>query len=160
MDDCHGTSHYEHSPLPCGVGGALHQADLLELWGKPRVNSITSSSKRVTNEEIIPMAILITNGVGEGSLGMMTVFGHSDQVKVEPSVILPTLVQQDTPELAIVVTKIFINLPCFPQRSFGLPFLDVATLSEGASTTRFSPSRLLLHWLLNYSPTQVGSRGR
>ena len=37
------------------------------------------------------MVILITNRVGQGSLGMVTVFFHSDQAKVEPSVALLTL---------------------------------------------------------------------
>ena len=55
-----------------------------DLWGQARDNLITSSGKRAVSDKIGPMAILITNGVGKGSLGMVTIFCHSDQVKVEP----------------------------------------------------------------------------
>ena len=74
-----------------------------ELWGQARADLITSSSKRAMSEEIVPVAILITNEVGKGSLGMVTIFCHSDQAKVDPSVTLLTLVQWDLPELAMVV---------------------------------------------------------
>ena len=40
----------------------------------------------------MPMAILVTDGVGKGMLGMVTVFCHSDQVKVDPLVMLLALV--------------------------------------------------------------------
>ena len=105
----------------------------LELWGQVRVNFTTNSGKRAMSEEIIPMAILITNGVGEGRLGTVTIFCHSDQAKVQPSVMLPTLFQ-DSHQLAIVVMKILTNLPYLPWGSFSLPFLDVATLPEDASS--------------------------
>ena len=52
-----------------------------KLKGKVRANFITSSSKRAMSKKIIPIAILITDGVGKRSLGMITVFFHSDQVK-------------------------------------------------------------------------------
>ena len=80
-----------------------------ELWGQARVDLTTNSSKRVMSEEIIPMAILVSNGVGEGSLSMLTVLCQSDQPKVEPSVVLLTLFQWDSHQLAIEVMKIFTN---------------------------------------------------
>ena len=90
------------------------------------------------------MAILITDGVGEGKLGMVTVFSHSDQAKMEPSVMLLTLVQWDLHELAVVLMKIFTNSPYFPWGPFGLSFLDIATLSEGTPTIQFPLSWLCL----------------
>ena len=45
------------------------------------------------SKEIIPMVILVTDRVDEGSLGMVTIFCCSDKVKVEPSDVLLTLVQ-------------------------------------------------------------------
>ena len=51
--------------------------------------------------------------------------------------------------------KIFTNLSYFPWGSFSLPFPDVGTLPEGASTIQFSLSWLCLCWLLLYSTTQV-----
>ena len=47
-----------------------------EVWGQARVDFITHSSKKVSSEEIMWMAILITDGVGEGKLGMVTIFCH------------------------------------------------------------------------------------
>ena len=80
------------------------------------------------------MAILITDGVGERKLGMVTIICHSDKAKVEPLVMLLTLIQWDSHEVAMVVMKIFTNSPYFLWASFGLFFLDIATLPEGAST--------------------------
>ena len=101
------------------------------------------------------MTILITDGVGKGKLGMVTIFCHSDQAKLEPLVMFPTLVQWDSHELAMVMMKIFTNSPYIPQGSFGLSFLDVATLLEGASTIQFPLPQLHLCQLLLYSSTQV-----
>ena len=50
-----------------------------ELWGQARVDFTTNSGKRVMSEEIIPMGIIITDRVGEESLGMVTIFCCSDQ---------------------------------------------------------------------------------
>ena len=126
-----------------------------ELLGQTRANFITSSAKNVMSEEIVPMAILITDGVSKGGLGMVTIFCHFDQVNVEPSVMLLTLIHWVSPEPAMVVMKIFTNSPYFPWGSFSLPFLDMATLTAGASTTWFHLSWLHLCWLLQCSPTQV-----
>ena len=38
------------------------------------------------------MAVFIKDGVDQGKLGMVTIFCHSDKVKMEPSVMLLTLV--------------------------------------------------------------------
>ena len=65
--------------------------------------------------EIVPLVILVTDGVGVGKLGMITAFCQTDQVKVEPSNKLSTLVQQNSPEQGVVVQKVFTNLPHLPQ---------------------------------------------
>ena len=90
-------------------GGLFFWLVSLELWSQARVEFITSSGRKTRSEEIIPMAILLTNRVGEGSLAMVTVFCRSDQAKGEPSVTPLTLFQLDSPELSIVVVKIFTN---------------------------------------------------
>ena len=105
-----------------------------ELWGQARVNFVTNSGRKAMSKEVVPMAILVTDAVDEGSLGMVTIFCHSDQAKVEPSPAFSTLSQWDSPEPGIVMMKIFTNSPYYPWGSFGLPFLDVATLPEGTST--------------------------
>ena len=80
------------------------------------------------------MAVLVTDGMEEGSLAMVTTFCHHDQVKVEPLEVLSTSAQQDSPELNIVGVKIFTNSPYLPWGSFSFPYLDLTTLSAGAST--------------------------
>ena len=79
----------------------------------------------------MPMAILITDGVGKGNFGMVTIFCCSE---VEPSLTPLTLVQQDSHELAVVVIKIFTNSPYLPWGSFGFSFLDISTLPEDTPT--------------------------
>ena len=66
-----------------------------ELWGQTVVNLITNSGRKAMSKEVIPMPILVTNGVDEESLGMVTIFCHSDQVKVEPLATHSTLLQWD-----------------------------------------------------------------
>ena len=106
-------------------------------------------------KEIAPMMTLATNGVGVGVLGIATIFYHSNQAKVEPAVMLSNVFQQDSPELHLVVGKIFTNLPSGPQGSLGFPYLDVTTLPMDAATTQFPLIQLHLHRLLLYSSTQV-----
>ena len=79
------------------------------------------------SSEIIHMAVLIANGVEEGSLGMVTTFCHHDQAKVESSAVLSTLHQWDSPKPSIVVVKIFVNSPYLPCRSSSFLYLDVIT---------------------------------
>ena len=106
------------------------------LWGKVRMEFITDKRWNI-NGEIIPMGVLVTDEVEEGSGGMLTTFCHHDQVKVEPLEVLSTLVQWNAPELSIVVVKIFTNSSCLPWESFGFPYPDVTILSAGASTAQF-----------------------
>ena len=126
-----------------------------KVWVQTRVNITTYSGKKGRGEGMVSMGILVTDGVGEGKLGMMTVFCHSDRVKVEPSFMLLTLVRQDSHEPFMVVMKIFSTSPYFQWRSFSLPFLNIATLSEGTPTIQFPLSWLHLCQLLLYLPNQV-----
>ena len=61
-----------------------------ELWGQAGVNFVTDSSRKAMSEEVVPTAVLVTNGVDEVSLGTATVSCHSNQVKVKPSIVLST----------------------------------------------------------------------
>ena len=105
-------------------------------------------------EEIIPMAILVTNEVGEGRLGMVTIFCCSDQAKVGPLVTPLTLLQWDPPEPGILLMKIFTNSLYVPQGPFSFPYLDVTTLLVGASTAQFPLAQMHLWRLLLYFSTQ------
>ena len=69
--------------------------------------------------EITPLAIFITDRVGEGKLGMMTTFCRSDQAKVEPLDTLSALVQQDSPKPGVVAQQGLLSL-LFLQSPFPL----------------------------------------
>ena len=70
----------------------------------------TDTSPR-TSREATPMAILIPDGIGEENLGMMTVFCHHDQNKMEASDALSVLCQHDSPEPSVVVVRRYTNTP-------------------------------------------------
>ena len=106
------------------------------IWGQAKVEFFLGGIQKISGE-IVPMAILMTNRVKEGNLGMVTTFCHHDQAKVEPSEVLSTLHQQDSPELSVMVVRIFANSPYLPWGSFSSLYLDVTTQSSGALTTQF-----------------------
>ena len=124
------------------------------MWGQARVEFISGSSQKIS-AEIIPMAVLITNEVEEGSLGMLTTFCHHDQAKVESSEVLSTLHQWDSLRPSIVVVKIFTNFPHLLQGSSSFLYLDVVTLSLGALTAQFTLDQLCLWQLLPYSQDKL-----
>ena len=104
------------------------------MWGQARVEFLSDTSWKIS-DEIIPMTVLITNGVEEGSLGMVTTFCHHDEAKVESSEVLSILHQSDSPKLSVVVVKIFTNSPYLPWWYSSILYPDVTSLSSGALTT-------------------------
>ena len=52
------------------------------MWGQAGVEFILGSSRKISGE-IIPMAVFITDGVEEGSLGMVTTFYCHGQEKAK-----------------------------------------------------------------------------
>ena len=54
------------------------------IWGMTRVEYITKTGPRLSGEAT-PMAILDTDGVGKGDLGMVTTFCSHNQFKMEVS---------------------------------------------------------------------------
>ena len=120
------------------------------VWGQAGVEFISDGRQRIRSE-IIPMAVLITNGVEEGSLGMVTTFCHHDHAKVESLAMLSTLCQQDSPKPSVVVVK--INSPYLPWGSSSFLDLDITTLSLGALTTQL-PLDQLCPAVAPNSPTQ------
>ena len=93
-----------------------------------------------------PMAILITDGVGEGNLGMVTTFCHHDQAKMEAPDSLSALHQCDLPEPSMVVVRRYTNTPYIPQGTSHFLYLDMSTLSGCTSSAQFPLDWLL--WLL------------
>ena len=92
------------------------------------------------------MVVWITDGVEEGSLGMVTAFCHHDQAKVK----------SDGPSQPnVVVARIFANSPYLPWGSSSFLYLDITTLSSAVLTVQFPLDQLCLQWLPLYSPTLV-----
>ena len=128
--------------MPCHFGG------------KTEVEFITDLSLR-TSEEDTPMAILITDGVGEENLGMVTIFYCHDQTKLEASDELSTLCQCNSPNPSVVVVRRYTNTPYIPWGTSQLLYLDVSTLSGSTSSVQFPLDCLHLWRLLSYSKTEV-----
>ena len=60
------------------------------------------------------MAILLTDGVIKGDLGMMTTFCSQNQVKMEALGVLDALHQCDSPEPSVFVVRRYTNTPYIP----------------------------------------------
>ena len=76
-----------------------------DTWGKTRVEPITETCPRISREAA-PMAILIIDGVGEENQGMVTIFCHHDQNKMEASDALSALCQYDSPEPSVTINPL------------------------------------------------------
>ena len=121
----HGLPLFACHPFSCFVGKAFLPTNLLspvvKSWGcLPHQRGRWATSAKIT-----PLAILVMDGVGKGKLGLKTAFCRTDQGKVEPSDVLLTLDQHESPEPGVEVVKVFTNLLCLPQGSFGSPYLDI-----------------------------------
>ena len=127
----HGIPHVHALCFGITLEGLFTCLASLALWGKSGTDFIHNTSRRVTSVEIAPLAILVTDGIGKGRLGMINTFCRTDQAKVKPLDVLSALVQQDSPEPGIVMMKVFANSAYFLQGSFSSPYLDVTTLPWG-----------------------------
>ena len=95
--------------------------NFLTAVGKAGANFISNMGRRATSTEIVPLAILVMDGVGKGKVGMITAFCRSDQAKVEPSDALSILYQWDLPKPGVVVVKVFTTSPHLLWGSLQLP---------------------------------------
>ena len=86
---------------------------------------------------------------------MVTTFCHHDQSKMEAFNALSALHQCNLLEPSVVVVRKYTNTPYIPQGSDHLPYLDVSTLSGGASSDQFPLDWLCLCRLLPFSHTEV-----
>ena len=111
------------------------------------------------------MVILTTDGVGERHLGMVMVSCHHNQVKIGACDALFILHQCNSSKLSMVLVRRYSYTSYFPRGMSHLLYLDVDTLSGGATSTQFPLDRLHLHWLLPFSrsevllPHEVGEEG-
>ena len=86
---------------------------------------------------------------------MLTTFCHHNQAKMETSEALSALHQHELPEPSMVVVRRYTNTPYIPQGTSCFLYLDVSTLSGGASSAQFPLDWQCLCRLLPFSETDV-----
>ena len=101
------------------------------------------------------MVILVTDGVKEVNPDMVTTFCHHDQSKMGVSNALSALHQHNLLEPSVVVLQRYTNTPYIPQGSSHLPYLDMNTISRGASSAQSPLDQLHLCRSLPFSDTKV-----
>ena len=143
-----------YSPIQNYIGEAFNPHNIPCNGGKAGVEFITSNDWKISGEGI-PMVILVTDGVGEGKLEMVTTFCCHDQARMEASNALSALCQCDLPKPSMVVVRRYTNTPYIPWGTFHLLYLDMSTLLGGTSSTKFPLDWLCLHKLLLFSDTDV-----
>ena len=84
------------------------------MWGKARVEFFTHKSWKISGEAV-PMAILVTDEVGEGNLGMVTTFYWHNQAKMEASNALSALHKWYSLEPSVVVWGGTPKCPISPE---------------------------------------------
>ena len=124
------------------------------MWGKAGMEFITSNGPKISGEAA-PMVILVTDGVGEGNLDMVTTFCCHSQAELEASDALSAQHQWNLLEPSVVVVRMYTSTPFLPQGSSYLLYLDVSTLSRDASSTQIPLDWLHLHKLFPFSDTEV-----
>ena len=107
------------------------------------------------SEETTNLVILIINGVGKRDLGMIMVFCHLNQAKIEACDALSALHQCSSSEPSVVVVRRYSITPYILRGMCHPLYLHVGTLSEGASSTQFPLDRLCLHWLIPFTKAEV-----
>ena len=88
------------------------------IWGKTRVKYDTETSLRPSGEAA-PMAILITDGVGKGDLGIVTTFCSHNQVKMEVFEMFATLHQYNPHESSVFMVRQYTNTLFIPKEPPG-----------------------------------------
>ena len=107
------------------------------------------------SEETINTTILITDGVGESDLAMVTGFCHPNQAKIEACDVLSVLLQYDLSELSVVVVRRYSNTLYIPRGS-PIHSILMSTLFQGVlALPNFLLDKLLLCWLLPVNRTEV-----
>ena len=100
------------------------------IWGKTRVEYVTETGLRLSGEAA-PMAILITDGVGKGDLGMVTTFCSHNQVMMEASEVFIALHQCNSPKPSVFMVKRYTNTPFIPWGTSRLLYLNISDLPRG-----------------------------
>ena len=135
-----------------------------DRWGKIGVEFVTLTHL-MKSGETTNMVILITDRIGETGLGLVRVFCHPNQTRLEACDALSTLHWHDSSELSMVVVRRYSNTLYIPRGMSQVLYLDMDTFSEGVASAQFPLDRLFLHQLLPFSksevllPSEVGEEG-
>ena len=119
-------------------------------WGKTRVECLILTSIKRSGETTKSL-IVLSNGVGERVLGMVTVLCHPNWAKREACDSLSTLCQCDLSKLSMLVLRRYSNTPYIPRWTSCSPYLDVDTFSGGSTSAQFPLDRLHFHQLLPFN---------
>ena len=101
-----------------------------DRWGKTGGEFITLTSPK-KSQETTNTVILITDGAGESGLGMVMVFCHSNQARIEACDALSALHQHDLSEPSVVVVRRYSRTPCILEEC-PMHFIWMWALSLGA----------------------------
>ena len=125
-----------------------------DWWGKIGVEFVTITGPKKSGEATNTV-ILITDRVGESDLGLVMVFCHPDQARMEACDALFALLQHDSSELSVVVVRRYSNTPNIPRGASYALYLDMDAFPRGVPSTQFPLDRLHLCWLLPFSKSEV-----
>ena len=108
------TSLSECSLIQINFRGIFTHISSSSKWGQTRMEFLTLTRLK-TSGETTNTVVLITNGVREGELGMVTGFCHPSQAKMEACEALSTLCQSNSLEPRVMVVRRHSNTPYFPR---------------------------------------------
>ena len=127
---------------------------LLQTSGE-RLGEIYHSNQSKEEWATTNTEILITDVVGGRDLGMVMVFCHPDQARIEACDSLSALHQHDSSEPSMVVVRRYSNTPYIPRGMSHALYLDMGTFSRAIASTHFPLDRLHLCWLHPFSESEV-----
>ena len=130
------TSMFGCSPIQINIGGFFAHIASPDRWGKTGVEFITLSSPKKSGETTNTV-ILITDGVGESDLGLVMVFCHPNQARIEACDALSTLCHHDSSEPSVVVVRRYSNTPYVPRGMSNALHLDIGSFFGGIASTQF-----------------------
>ena len=98
-----------------------------DKWGRAGVEFLNLTGLK-KSRETTNSTILLTNGVGEKDLGMVMVFCHPDQARIEACDALSALCQCDSSEQNVVVRR-YSKTAYIPRGMCSSLYLDMSTFS-------------------------------
>ena len=148
------TPMFGHSLIQISFRRVFHPHCFFWQWERAGVEFHTPNGEKMS-EETTTMAILITSVVGERDLGLVMVFCHPNQAKMEAYDALFAVHQYNSSKPSVVMVRRYSNTPCSPWGMIHSLYLDVGTFFGGITSMQFPLDRLHFGQLLPISRTNV-----